>query len=103
MHRIALTDGSGAWFDSEAAEQFKETTHWNGNNHISNATGSQWEHECLYRTAGGRWVLNHWSQYQGSAETYEEITNADAASWLSRNGLEPHDSCAEEFAALEIA
>jgi hypothetical protein len=28
MKRIALTDGSGKWFDAEKAELFKEETYW---------------------------------------------------------------------------
>lgn len=91
--RIALTDGSGKWFSSETAQLFKEDTYWNGNNWISKATGSQWAHESLYRTAGGRFILNHWSNWQGSSETYEEIGNEEAAVWFSKNGLEPHPAC----------
>ena len=45
MRRQATTDGSGSWFDLDKAESFEEETQWNGNNHISKATGSQWEHE----------------------------------------------------------
>src|SRR5690606_26064843 len=43
------------WFDDEKAERFAEDRDWNGSNWISVATGSQWHHEELYRTAGGRW------------------------------------------------
>jgi hypothetical protein len=102
MTRIALTDDSGRWFDSKKAEKIDEGTYWNGSNHISHATGSQWEHEALYRTKGGVWILNHWSQYQGTRETYKEISNEEAASWLIKNGHEPHDDCRAEFEALEI-
>lgn len=62
MARIPLTDGSGRWFDSAKTESFDEETYWNGNNHISKATGSQWDHERLLRTAGKRWILETWSQ-----------------------------------------
>lgn len=107
MSRIVLTDGSGRWFDSKKAKFWKEGTRWNGNNRVSLTTGSQWDHEALYRTAGGVYVLNHWSQYQGSRETYEEISAEEAACWLSRN--EYLDGDAEEaglekqYAQLEIA
>lgn len=103
MKRIPLTDGSGRWFDLDKATKFEEATRWNGNNHVSRATGSQFEHEALYRTGAGRWVLNHWSQWQGSLERYEEIDDAAAAAWLATNEHEPHEACATEFAALEIA
>lgn len=92
MSKIALTDGSGRWFRSSKAASWKESTHWNGNNHISDATGSQWDHEMLFRTAGGLYILHHWSQWQGSSETYEEISAEDAAAWLTRNNeFEPND------------
>ena len=101
MSRVTLDDGR--WFDSDRAEKFDEELEWNGHNRISIATGSQWEHETLYRTAGGRWVLYHWSQWQGSRDTYEEASNNEAARWLARNGHSAHASCEVEFAALEIA
>ena len=88
MKRIAIDNQQGAWFNLDTATLYKETTHWNGNNHISNATGSQWEHEWLYRTSGGKWVLNHYSQYQGSSETYDLITAKEAAIWLVKNEYE---------------
>lgn len=100
MKRQALDNGT--WFDIDKAEMFSEEKWWDGSNNISKATGSQWNHEALYRTANGRWVLNAWSQYQGSRETWEEIDNEAAARWLVSNGEEPHKACAAEYAALEI-
>jgi hypothetical protein len=100
--RIALTDGSGRWFSKDSAEYWKEDTIHDGRNWISKATGSQWEHEGLYRTKGGRFILNHWSNWQGSSETYEEISNEDAAIWFSKNDLDPHEACEKEFKELEI-
>lgn len=100
--RIALTDGSGRWFSEETTEFFKEDSFHNGKNWISKATGSQWEHEGIYRTKGGRFILNHYSDWQGSTETYTEIDNEDAAIWFSKNGLEPHPACEKEFKELEI-
>ena len=102
MTRIALTSPAGNWFDADKAECIKEDTFWDGNNHISKATGSQWEHESLYRTAGGQWVLHHWSNYQGQMASYRLISNDKAAEWLAKQGLEPHSDCADEYAALEI-
>jgi len=102
MDRIALTDGSGRWFDRAKAKVFEEGDRWNGSNFISLATGSQWDHEALFRTAGGRWVLQSWSQYQGSPESWGEIGDIEAAAWLVRNKHEPHEACAEEYASLEI-
>lgn len=100
----------GRWFAIDRAEKVDEGTRWNGNNHISLATGSQWEHEALYRTAGGKWVLNSWSQWQGSSETWEEIEDEAAAAWLVRNEYQDaqipealRPLVAEHIAALEVA
>ena len=83
MKRQALVDGG--WFDADASVEIKEGTRWDGNNHVSLATGSQWDHEVLHVTKKGRFVVNHWSQWQGSGETYVEITPAEAAQWLVAN------------------
>jgi hypothetical protein len=80
MARVSLPNGK--WFDDEKAVKFSENTWWNGHNHISSATGSQWEHEALYHTKTGSWVLNTWSQRQGSGETYEVISEQMAIQWL---------------------
>ncbi len=82
--RVNLSNGT--WFNPDAATKFEEATRWNGNNHVSLATGSQWEHEMLYRTAKGAWVLHCWSQWQGSTPSYEIITETDANVWLIRQG-----------------
>jgi hypothetical protein len=88
-------DATGwCWFNADSAKEFNEGRHHDGNNWISKATGSQWEHESLYLTQRGRWVLNHWSNCQGSGESYTLISPDDAATWLVRN---EHDI--EEIAA----
>ena len=105
MKRLVLTDGTGRWFDADKADKFEEETWHNGNNWISYATGSQWEHECLYRTAGGLWIKRHWSQYQGSGEFVEEITKEEAAEWLSINRFDMdsiHEEVKKQFAELEM-
>lgn len=100
MTRVTLTDGTGHWFDDEKAAKFSEDTWWNGNNHISWATGSQWDHEALFYTSSGRWVLNSWSQYQSEMDTYEEIDEAEAIRWLCNNDCwEDSDT----FATLPIS
>jgi len=88
------------WFDKDTAESWEEATYFNGNNHISKATGSQWEHETLFRTAKGRWVVFHRSQWQGSTDTWCEVSKADAVKWLLANG---HEDAAEEHGENELA
>lgn len=83
--KLALTDGSGRWFDDKTAVVFSERTRWDGNNHISVATGSQWDHEALYYTQGGRWVKKSWSQRQGTLEDYLEVDEEEAVRWLVVN------------------
>lgn len=103
MKRICLTgDDEGRWFDADKARVFEEDTRWDGSNQISRATGSQWEHQALYQTASGCWVLNSWSQCQGTGETYELIGAERAAMWLLRNLHNLPDSLEEFAARLEI-
>lgn len=99
MNRQPL--GDGTWFDKDKATRFDEASHWDGRNHISDATGNQWEHERLWRTASKNWVLHHWSQYQGSGESWTVIDDDDAARWLVVNNRE-HPDAAEAIAALEL-
>ncbi|MFA5478934.1 MAG: hypothetical protein WC337_02840 [Candidatus Muiribacteriota bacterium] len=102
VNRTALTDGTGRWFDLNKTVVFNEASEWDGNNWISLATGSQWQHEKLYKTAGNRFILGTWSNYQGVMDTYTEITKEEAARWLSINNHEPDELCKDEFFALEI-
>lgn len=81
MAKIGL--GNGKWFDTEKAEAFSEHTY--GSNNISVATGSQWYHEMLYKTAGGKWVLNSWSNYDNIHDSYEIIGEEEAIEWLVAN------------------
>jgi hypothetical protein len=105
MGRIALTDGTGRWFDASKARRWEENTRWDGHNHVSLVASGSHAHETLYRTAGGIYVLRQWSQWQGSVETVEELDAADAAIWLSRNGDEPEGAgpdVVDAYAALEL-
>lgn len=102
MKRTPLTNGSGRWFDEDKAEVITEDTYHDGRNFISKATGSQWEHERLWRTAGGRWILNHWSNWQGSSESYEEVSDLFVAEWLAKQGLDSHETVEELYNELEI-
>jgi hypothetical protein len=102
MARINITsvdeyDGSTklvGWFDDKACESWMEATEWDGHNRIGRSTRSQWDHEVLIRTAGGRWVLNRHSQRQGVMETYEFVGSDRARDWLLLNG---HDDEVERL------
>jgi hypothetical protein len=100
MSRIVLPDGT--WFETDRAQAWDEETEFDGNNHISKATGSQWDHEKLYRTASGRFVLERSSQRQGVRDSHEIIDPKEAAAWLILNGHELPDALASVAKDLEV-
>lgn len=85
------------WFDPDAAAVYGEDTCFDGNNHVSLATGSQWDHEALWRTVGGRWVIKWWSQRQGHAERWYFIDNDQARDWLIRNEFDTDEILCEDL------
>ena len=99
MNRQSI-DGGG-WINLETAKKFVEDRNFDGHNMISAATGSQWEHETLYRSVGGVYVLHNWSQYQGSRDTWQRISVDQAVEWLLRNDYDP-TSPAEEIIAAKL-
>lgn len=104
MKRVNVTDVTGnylGWFDADKAEEFNEDTWWNGNNHISHATGSQWSHESLYRAASGRYFLSYWSDVQGSIDSVNPVDKAGAAEWLAKNNYKTEDIPAELVSELQ--
>lgn len=96
MSRISVKQNGifVGWFDADKAEIFKERTFWDGNNWISNATGSQFKHETLYLTAGGKFILNRFSDYAGSSDTYEMVSTEEAAEWFAKQDF-PEDEIPE--------
>lgn len=84
MARYQMQDGTVIDTDN-ASKHWNEITRWNGNNHISVATGSQWEHETLYRSRKGRYYVEHTSQWQGSTPRAEWVSEQEAARWLLLN------------------
>ena len=69
----------------KATASYEEKTDWNGRNHISRNTGTQWEHETLYRSAKGRYYLVRTSQREGTLPGAEWLEPAQAAAWLILN------------------
>ena len=70
---------------ANATKSWEEATRWDGNNHISVHTGSQWAHETLYRSRKGRYYIEHTSQWQGSTPHAEWLSPQAAARWLLLN------------------
>ena len=94
------TMGDGTIVDTDKARNaYEEATRWDGNNHISKATGDQWVHEKLFQSRKGNWYLEHWSQWQGSTPSAEWVTERRAAEWLLANEHDLPESLAK-FAEL---
>lgn len=85
MKTYKMEDGTVVNIDN-AQQSWEEASDWDGRNHISRPTGSQWEHQTLYRSAKGRYYLVHESNRQGTPPHAEFITPAQAAAWLTLNG-----------------
>ncbi len=104
MNRISLTDESGQWFDIDSATSFEDKTFWDGSNHISKTAGQHNSH-TLYRTASGKWVLGFTSQWQGTNDSYEHLSDKQAAKWFMKNEYENDEIPAEllELLADDIA
>lgn len=89
------------WFDTAKATCYEADREFDGNNMISVITRSQWIDEYLYRTPGGRWVLNHDStRCNNGPDTYQFITDAEAREWLIRSGKND-DAVNELFGEIE--
>ena len=87
MARYRMDDGTV--LDTENSTQhWDESTRWDGRNHISKATGSQWEHQTLYRSRKGRYYVEHTSSYRERTPHAEWVSNHEAARWLLANNHE---------------
>lgn len=99
IYEIDELDGTKTlvgWFDPRRAERFDQDRRWDGNNMIGVITGSQWVDEYLYRTAGGRWVVNNDAhRYCNGPDVYEFITDEQARDWLLRS--ECNDDVIEKY------
>lgn len=102
MKRIAITNGNGQWFDLEKSEVYKEETRWDGHNWISVATDNQFHHERIHKTAMGKWVLNKWSDFQGTKQTYEVIDESEVVVWFLNQGMDLPEELEDLADAYEI-
>ena len=101
MPRFLMDDDTIADTD-KAVQSWEEDTEWNGQNHISVATGSQFDHETLYKSAKGRYYLVSSSQWQGRMDTARWLSQEEAAHWLLKNGHElPAELAEHETSILE--
>lgn len=95
MTRYKMEDGTVVDTDN-ASESWQEKTRWDGRNHISVATGSQWHHETLYRSRKGRYYIEHTSNYQGDSPHVDWIGKRAAAAWILANDGDLPDDLASE-------
>lgn len=77
-----------------ATASWSEAMRWNGSNHISVPTGSQWDHQKLHRSRKGRYYIECWSQWQGSTPRAEWVSEHEAVRWLLHNNHEVPDELA---------
>lgn len=84
MSTYRMSDGTIVKTEN-ATQSWDEATRFDGSNRISVATGSQWNHETLYRSRKGRYYIEHASQWQGSTDTAEWVSLEEAARWLLHN------------------
>lgn len=87
MTRQQILDEQGelaGWFDPTKADQYPSATYWDGKNQVCSATRDYYTTETLYRTAGGRWVLQSWSRWQDMPDGWRYVSAEDARQWLIR-------------------
>lgn len=89
------------WFDPASSTLYRAAREWNGRNRASVITGDEYADEYLYRTRGGRWVLNRdTTRYDGGGDRYEYVSDAEARDWLVRS-QDNEDALAQWFGPVE--
>jgi hypothetical protein len=92
----------GTWVDTKnAMVTWQENKWWDGNNQISCATNSQWEHETLYLSKRGRYYVVRTSQYSSVRDCVSYLTDVEAVLWLIRNDREIPEKLTSIAAELE--
>jgi hypothetical protein len=81
------------WFDSQRAQRYSDVDR-NGN-----GSGGTGRGQAVYRTAQGRWVLEHWTSWQGEHDRAEYIDAEAAKTWLLENDFD--DAVKEHFGEIE--
>lgn len=100
---MARYDIEGSIVDtSKASRCWSEDTYFDGRDQISVNTGSEWEHQTLYRSRKGRYYIVSSSAWQGTARTAEWVSPQEATRWLLLNKEElPADLKEYEEAIVE--
>jgi hypothetical protein len=82
-----------------AVATWPEAREFDGRNRISLATGSQWDHEQLYKSRRGFYYIVEWSQWQGTHARARVVSEEEAAAWLLQQTWEV-DELPEELRAI---
>lgn len=69
------------WFDYARASRWSDQDPVTGN-----GSGGVHRGQAVIRTAQGKWVLEHWTDWAGETSTRTFIAEGDAREWLIRNG-----------------
>jgi hypothetical protein len=75
-----------------ALDRFQEDEYFNGHNHCSINTDSQWEHQDLYLSRLGFWYIVQWSQREGTKDKAWKISENEAVEWIALNRCKMPDS-----------
>jgi len=86
--RISLTDNSSRWFNDDTAKIWREATirvPEDPDACVSRVTGNSWEHERLYLTEHGSFIMCYFNERNLSATQFILVPPATAIKWLLAN------------------
>ena len=87
MRKQELTDNSGRWFDVDTARIFQEAIVLAPDaTPVSRAAGNSWEHETLYLTLEGTFVMHFADDHNPTLNQFVEWNVKRAVKWLLSNG-----------------
>ena len=87
MNKVSLSDNSGRWFDNDCAKEWHEAVMVaDDGTTVSMATGNSWEHETLYLTKSGSFVMHFVNDHNPTLAQYAEWDQKRAVKWLLANG-----------------
>lgn len=86
-------DTLAGWFDPQRAER------WSDVDHNGNGSGGTGRGQAICRTAQGRWVLEHWTSWQGEQDRCEFIDAEAAKTWLLENDFD--EAVKQHFGEIE--
>lgn len=97
MRKITLTDNSGRWFDVDEAKRWDEAgVNADDGTPISLATGNSWEHETLFLTRAGTFIIHYLSERNPTLASFVEYDDKKGIQWLLKNGY-PDEAAKLEF------